>query len=174
MRKKKPSLERFLSWLVGRNKWRTTLNPSLLAPGELLGESASCYFPQSPCGRCCQQSCSWGEEGSASHTHPTRLGHFASTAFSLWTSASGVATPLTVQWLRLHASTGGGTCSIPGWWTKMPHTICGVARKKKNKKPKTKNGCDFDRSCPSPSRYHLELYSRARWAKGTFVKINTG
>ena len=36
-------------------------------------------------------------------------------AFSLWTSDSGVATPLTVQWLRLRASTAGGACSVPGW-----------------------------------------------------------
>ena len=26
-----------------------------------------------------------------------------------------------VQWLGLHASTAGGTGSIPGWGTKVPH-----------------------------------------------------
>ena len=29
-------------------------------------------------------------------------------------------TPLVVQWLRLHASTAGGTGLIPGWRTKSP------------------------------------------------------
>ena len=35
---------------------------------------------------------------------------------------------MTVQWLRLHASTVGGTGSIPGWGTKIPHTISEVAQ----------------------------------------------
>jgi len=35
---------------------------------------------------------------------------------------------LVVQWLRLHMSTAGGTGSIPGWGTKIPHD---TARKRK-------------------------------------------
>ena len=145
---------------------KSNLNPLPAGPGEPRGASASCYFPQSPCGRHCQRSCSWGEEGPASHARPTRLGPFPSTAFSSWASDSGVGTALVVQWLRRHASTAGGAGSIPGWWTKMPHAFVLW--------PEKKIRCDFDHSCPSPSWYHLELYLRARWVKGTFVKINTG
>ena len=43
-------------------------------------------------------------------------------------------TSLAVQWLRLHASNAGGTGSIPGWGTKIPHpTCCGLKNKKKPK-----------------------------------------
>ena len=38
-------------------------------------------------------------------------------------------TSLAVQWLRLHASTAGGTGSIPGWGSSTCHT---VRPKKKN------------------------------------------
>ena len=38
-----------------------------------------------------------------------------------------------VQWLRLHASTAGGTGSIPGWGTKIPQAV--QCRQKKKKKP---------------------------------------
>ena len=41
-------------------------------------------------------------------------------------------TSLVVQWLKLRASTAGGTGSIPGQGTKIPHA-CGAAKKK--------NGC---------------------------------
>ena len=42
---------------------------------------------------------------------------------------------LVVQWLRLHASTAGGTGSIPGWGTKIPHaTWHGPEKKKKKRK----------------------------------------
>ena len=37
-----------------------------------------------------------------------------------------------VQWLRLHASTAGGTGSIPGW--ERSCLPCGTAKKKKEKK----------------------------------------
>ena len=37
-----------------------------------------------------------------------------------------IETSMTVQWLRLHASTAGCTGSIPGQGTKIPHTAsCG-------------------------------------------------
>ena len=39
---------------------------------------------------------------------------------------------LTVQWLRLHTSTAGGTGSIPGWGMKIPH----AAQPKKKRKKK--------------------------------------
>ena len=40
-------------------------------------------------------------------------------------------TSLVVQQLRLHTFTAGGTCSIPGWGTKIPHAPrCGRKRKK--------------------------------------------
>ena len=41
-------------------------------------------------------------------------------------------TSLVVQWLRLCASTAGGTGSIPGGWTKIP-ACCSVPQKKKKK-----------------------------------------
>ena len=34
-----------------------------------------------------------------------------------------LGTSLAVQWLRLHASTAGGMCSIPGRGTKIPHAV---------------------------------------------------
>ena len=42
-------------------------------------------------------------------------------------------TSLAVQWLRLGASTAGGTGSIPGHGTKIPHaTLCSQKKKKKS------------------------------------------
>ena len=43
-----------------------------------------------------------------------------------------LGTSLLVLWLRLHASTAGGTDSIPGWGTKILHATW-HGRKKKNK-----------------------------------------
>ena len=46
-----------------------------------------------------------------------------------------IGTSLEVQWLRLHASNAGGTCSIPGWGTKIPHAAWhGQKKKKKERK----------------------------------------
>ena len=46
-------------------------------------------------------------------------------------------TSLVVQWLRHYASIVGGTDSVPGQGTKIPHaTLCG--KKKKNRKQKAK------------------------------------
>ena len=36
-----------------------------------------------------------------------------------------------VQWLGLHASTAGGTDSVPGWWNK---TLCAIQLNQKKKK----------------------------------------
>ena len=44
-------------------------------------------------------------------------------------------TALEVPWLRLHASTAGGTSLIPGWGAKIPHASwCSKKKKKKKKK----------------------------------------
>ena len=43
-------------------------------------------------------------------------------------------TSLAVQWLRLHATTAGGTGSIPGQGTKIPHATWQGQKKKKFKK----------------------------------------
>ena len=40
-------------------------------------------------------------------------------------------TSLVVQWLRLHASTAGGTGSIPGQGTKIPHATQSSQKKKR-------------------------------------------
>ena len=41
-------------------------------------------------------------------------------------------TSLAVHWLRLWASTAGGTGSVPGWGTQIPHLmLCGAAKKKR-------------------------------------------
>ena len=41
-----------------------------------------------------------------------------------------IGTSLVVQWLRLCASNAGGTCSIPGGGTKIPHAVwCGQKEK---------------------------------------------
>ena len=42
-----------------------------------------------------------------------------------------LGTSLVVQWVRLQASTAGGTDSIPGWGTKIPHALW-QKKKKKN------------------------------------------
>ena len=44
-------------------------------------------------------------------------------------------TSLVVQWLRLRASTAGGTGSIPGQGTRILHATC-LGHKKKKKKDK--------------------------------------
>ena len=44
-----------------------------------------------------------------------------------------LVTSLVVQWLRLHASTAGGTGSIPGQGAKIPHPTCRAAKKKKKR-----------------------------------------
>ena len=35
----------------------------------------------------------------------------------------GWGTSLAVQWLRIHASNSGGTSSIPGWGSMIPHAM---------------------------------------------------
>ena len=45
-----------------------------------------------------------------------------------------------VQWLRLHASNGGGTGSIPGWGTKIPHATW---HGQKNGGGDTSSGCVY-------------------------------
>ena len=40
---------------------------------------------------------------------------------------------LAVQWLRLQASTAGGTGLIPGWGTKIPYAARHDQRKKKKR-----------------------------------------
>ena len=54
---------------------------------------------------------------------PTTEGHLRRNKYTFGTS-------LAVQWLRVHASTVGGTGSIPGWGTKIPHAA-GHSQKKK-------------------------------------------
>ena len=48
---------------------------------------------------------------------------------------TGLGTSLAVQWLRLHASTAGGTSSIPGRGTKIPHAASHGQKNNKNKVP---------------------------------------
>ena len=56
----------------------------------------------------------------------------------------GWGTPLAVQWLRLHASTAGGTGLIPGQGTKIPHaTRCGKKKKKWGWTQGTPLGCQY-------------------------------
>ena len=56
------------------------------------------------------------------------------TALTLLSLRRELETSLAVQWLRLRASTAGGTDSIPGQGTKIP--TCHMARPKKLKKKK--------------------------------------
>ena len=53
-----------------------------------------------------------------------------------------LGTSLAVQWLRLRASTAGGTGSIPGWGAKIPHTTWHGQKIKKIKKKKNATGLD--------------------------------
>ena len=48
-------------------------------------------------------------------------------------------TSLAVQWLRLHASTAGGTGSIPGQGTKILHAVRPKPNQKKERSKQTKN-----------------------------------
>ena len=47
-------------------------------------------------------------------------------------------TSLVVQWLRLHASTAGGTGLTPGRGTKIPHAMWRSQKKIKNKQTNKK------------------------------------
>ena len=48
-----------------------------------------------------------------------------------------VGTSLAVQYLRLHASSAGGTSSISGWGTKITHAVwCSQKKYLKKKIPK--------------------------------------
>ena len=49
-----------------------------------------------------------------------------------------LTTSLPVQWLRLHASTAGGTGLVPGQGIKIPHAVWCSQKKKKNKIPRNK------------------------------------
>ena len=40
------------------------------------------------------------------------------------------------QWLRLHTSNAGGTSSIPGWGTKIPHAMRHSQKTERKKKKK--------------------------------------
>ena len=52
----------------------------------------------------------------------------------IWLTRGGRGTSLAVRWLRLCASTAGGTGSIPGRGTKIPHAAwCGQTNKNKTK-----------------------------------------
>ena len=51
-------------------------------------------------------------------------------------------TSLVAQWLRLRAFTAGGTGSIPGQGTKIPHAAPG-GQKKKKKKTEERDGTSF-------------------------------
>ena len=55
---------------------------------------------------------------------------------SFWLNLKNQGNPLVFQWLRLCASTAGGTGSIPGHRTKIPHAICAAKKKKKKEKSK--------------------------------------
>ena len=50
-----------------------------------------------------------------------------------------LGTSLAIQWLRLRASTEGGTGLIPGWGTKIPHAMRAVWPKQTNKQQTNKN-----------------------------------
>ena len=92
-------------------------------------------------------------------------------------------TSLAVQWLRLCASTAGGTGSTSGWGTKIPHATQSGQKKKKKKNP---HHPVAERHCPSEDVisyhpwdilagiYNLNLIMRkqqtiSNW--GTFCKI---
>ena len=42
---------------------------------------------------------------------------------------ASIGTSLAVQWLRLCTSTAGGSGSIPGWGTRIPHAVWRVQNK---------------------------------------------
>ena len=64
-----------------------------------------------------------------------------------------MGTSLVVQWLRLHASTAGGTGSIPGGGTKIPH----ATQPKKEKEEEEKE--------------RRRRRRRSSWTKNVFLKI---
>ena len=52
------------------------------------------------------------------------------TGLKIKTSEEVCGTSLSVQYLRHHASTAGAADSIPGWGTKIPHTVQHSLKKK--------------------------------------------
>ena len=71
-----------------------------------------------------------------------RAGHYGpcphrpQPAFCLWKNFSqriSLGTSLIVQWLRLRPSNAGGTGSIPGQGTKIPHAVSAAIKKKERK-----------------------------------------
>ena len=79
-------------------------------------------------------------------------------------------TSLPVQWLRLWASTAGGTGSIPGWGTKIPHATW--PKKKKRRPPgRLPGGAGEEGRCKGPHQgahflLRPETYSRPNLAPG--------
>ena len=140
--------------VLGQKQTKNNLKRLPAGPGGVSRRIWLLLLPQSPCGRCYQQSCSCSED-SASHTHLTLLGHFPLHCCFFMDLSLRCGNSLVVLRLRLRASTAGGACSIPGWWTETPHVIHGVAGKKQI-------GCDFDRSCLAP----LDVTRNCIWGLG--------
>ena len=73
---------------------------------------------------------------------------------------------LEVQWLRLHASNAGGTVSIPGWGTEIPH---GVWHSQKNHKQT--HGYREQTSGYQWGERSGEGYDRGRGLRGTNCNV---
>ena len=68
--------------------------------------------------------------------------HWASQA-KYWFKEDNVRTSPEFQWLRLHASTAGGTDLVPGWGTKIPHAVwCGQKTNKQQQQQQNQEGED--------------------------------
>ena len=54
------------------------------------------------------------------------------------------------QWLRLHTSNAGGTSSIPGWGTKIPHAMRHSQKTERKKKKIHAPQCSQQRYLQKP------------------------
>ena len=73
-----------------------------------------------------------------------------------WKKKMWYGTSLVVQWLRLHTPNGGGTGSIPGWGTKIPHAT--QHAQKKPKKTKKQNKTKQNKKRCGICTYTVEYY----------------
>ena len=62
---------------------------------------------------------------------------------------------MAVQWLGLHASTAGGTGSIPGQGTKIPHALW--HDQKQNRKGKKANKISENKSAQGDTKPNCEV-----------------
>ena len=70
-----------------------------------------------------------------------------------------------VQWLRLCASTAGGTGLIPGWGTKIPHAVWYGQKKKREREKETRTCEDRDKGWSDAGTGQMTLGATGIWER---------